>query len=304
MVTFVASSRMYRGMHHPLDVAGGAARRHRRADRRRLRVPRRPAQRPRAPRDEGRRDRTLRQDASAVACPSCAACSRRKGIDDPLWCRGAEEPQGAAAGAARARRGLRARLRLGRRRDGAALHRRARRLEGEPRDHPRRDREPVRVEPRDPARTSRRRSRSDFAASAASSTSAASTASGSRVMAGAGFDAAMIRGADGGLKDRFGRVAYVWTGSENLRSEAVPRRRSRSTASAGTRARRAASCSATSASCSAASRRSRTRDPTTASSSSGSSRPTACSSGAACSRARPSARRASRRSPRRRRRSR
>jgi len=39
------------------------------------------------------------------------------------------------------------------------------------------------------------------------------------VMAGAGFDAAMIRGADGGLKDRFGRLAYVWTGSESLRSK-------------------------------------------------------------------------------------
>jgi diacylglycerol kinase (ATP) len=40
------------------------------------------------------------------------------------------------------------------------------------------------------------------------------------VMAGAGFDAAMIRDAgNGGLKDRFGRVAYVWTGSENLRSK-------------------------------------------------------------------------------------
>ena len=39
------------------------------------------------------------------------------------------------------------------------------------------------------------------------------------VMAGAGFDAAMIRDADGGLKDRFGRVAYVWTGSQNLRSK-------------------------------------------------------------------------------------
>jgi diacylglycerol kinase family enzyme len=38
------------------------------------------------------------------------------------------------------------------------------------------------------------------------------------VMAGAGFDAAMIRDAgDGGLKERFGRAAYVWTGSENLR---------------------------------------------------------------------------------------
>ena len=38
-------------------------------------------------------------------------------------------------------------------------------------------------------------------------------------MAGAGFDAAMIRDADGGLKDRFGRVAYVWTGSKNLRAK-------------------------------------------------------------------------------------
>jgi diacylglycerol kinase (ATP) len=40
------------------------------------------------------------------------------------------------------------------------------------------------------------------------------------VMAGAGFDAIMIRdAADGGLKERFGRVAYVWTGSESLRSK-------------------------------------------------------------------------------------
>jgi diacylglycerol kinase (ATP) len=38
------------------------------------------------------------------------------------------------------------------------------------------------------------------------------------VMAGAGFDAAMIRDA-GSLKERLGRVAYVWSGSENLRSK-------------------------------------------------------------------------------------
>ncbi|MGZ4315808.1 MAG: diacylglycerol/lipid kinase family protein [Gaiellaceae bacterium] len=39
-------------------------------------------------------------------------------------------------------------------------------------------------------------------------------------MAGAGFDAAMIRDAgDGSLKERLGRVAYVWTGSENVRSK-------------------------------------------------------------------------------------
>jgi YegS/Rv2252/BmrU family lipid kinase len=37
------------------------------------------------------------------------------------------------------------------------------------------------------------------------------------VMAGAGFDAAMIGQADGTLKDRFGRAAYVWTGSQKLR---------------------------------------------------------------------------------------
>jgi diacylglycerol kinase family enzyme len=40
------------------------------------------------------------------------------------------------------------------------------------------------------------------------------------VMAGAGFDAAMIRDAgNGGLKERLGRVAYVWSGLENLRSK-------------------------------------------------------------------------------------
>jgi diacylglycerol kinase (ATP) len=37
------------------------------------------------------------------------------------------------------------------------------------------------------------------------------------VMAGVGFDASMIAQADGTLKDRFGRLAYVWTGSNSLR---------------------------------------------------------------------------------------
>ena len=37
------------------------------------------------------------------------------------------------------------------------------------------------------------------------------------VMAGAGFDAKMIGDADGGLKDRVGRLAYVWTGAKHLR---------------------------------------------------------------------------------------
>jgi diacylglycerol kinase (ATP) len=39
------------------------------------------------------------------------------------------------------------------------------------------------------------------------------------VMAGAGFDASMIQQADGGLKDRLGRVAYVWTGSRSMRAK-------------------------------------------------------------------------------------
>jgi len=38
------------------------------------------------------------------------------------------------------------------------------------------------------------------------------------VMAGAGFDALMIRDADRGLKERFGRLAYFWTGARNLRA--------------------------------------------------------------------------------------
>jgi diacylglycerol kinase (ATP) len=38
------------------------------------------------------------------------------------------------------------------------------------------------------------------------------------VMAGAGFDALMIRDADRGLKDRVGRLAYFWTGARNLRA--------------------------------------------------------------------------------------
>jgi YegS/Rv2252/BmrU family lipid kinase len=43
------------------------------------------------------------------------------------------------------------------------------------------------------------------------------------VMAGAGFDAAMIKGS-GSLKERLGRVAYVISGSENLRLKAFEAR--------------------------------------------------------------------------------
>jgi YegS/Rv2252/BmrU family lipid kinase len=42
------------------------------------------------------------------------------------------------------------------------------------------------------------------------------------VMAGAGFDARMIRDADRGMKDRVGRLAYIVTGAKNLRHARVP----------------------------------------------------------------------------------
>jgi diacylglycerol kinase (ATP) len=41
------------------------------------------------------------------------------------------------------------------------------------------------------------------------------------VMAGAGFDAIMMQGADGALKDRFGRLAYVWTGARATQAKPV-----------------------------------------------------------------------------------
>ena len=42
------------------------------------------------------------------------------------------------------------------------------------------------------------------------------------VMAGAGFDGAMIRQADRSLKDRLGRLAYVWTALQHVKDRAVP----------------------------------------------------------------------------------
>lgn len=41
------------------------------------------------------------------------------------------------------------------------------------------------------------------------------------VMAGAGLDAMMIRAADAGLKDRVGRIAYVWTGAKSVQLDPV-----------------------------------------------------------------------------------
>ncbi|GIE27073.1 sphingosine kinase [Actinoplanes italicus] len=44
------------------------------------------------------------------------------------------------------------------------------------------------------------------------------------VMAGVGFDGAMIKDADGALKDRLGKLAYVWTGIRHVNGDA-PRAR-------------------------------------------------------------------------------
>ncbi len=41
------------------------------------------------------------------------------------------------------------------------------------------------------------------------------------VMAGVGFDGAMIKDADGALKDRLGKLAYVWTGVRHVQGEAA-----------------------------------------------------------------------------------
>jgi diacylglycerol kinase (ATP) len=42
------------------------------------------------------------------------------------------------------------------------------------------------------------------------------------VMAGAGFDGELIRDADRGMKDKAGRLAYVWTALKHVRDDAVP----------------------------------------------------------------------------------
>lgn len=44
------------------------------------------------------------------------------------------------------------------------------------------------------------------------------------VMAGAGLDALMIRDADGALKNRLGRAAYVFTGAKNIRASRIKTR--------------------------------------------------------------------------------
>ena len=75
----------------------------------------------------------------------------RQGVDDPLWIEVPKSRFVVEAGEARAQRRLRAALRLGWRRDGAAVCRRARRHRDTARDPAGRHGQPARDEPRHPA---------------------------------------------------------------------------------------------------------------------------------------------------------
>ena len=105
------------------------------------------------------------------------------------------------------------------------------------------------------------------------------------VMAGAGLDALMIRDADGALKKRLGRAAYIFTGAKNI---SLPTRTVRvfaSTVTSGSTATRAACSSPTWARCSGRCLPFRRPGPTTVSSTSASSPPRACGNGREPSRA-------------------
>ena len=73
-------------------------------------------------------------------------------------------------------------------------------------------------EPRDPQGHRRRRSRSGLRGAPAPIDVGRMNGERFAVMAGAGFDADMIRGADGGLKDRVGRAALHVDGAKSFRT--------------------------------------------------------------------------------------
>ena len=171
---FVATSRLYRGMHFPSDVASGALL-GRRVHRRCLV---RGAHR-------GRR----RSPPGGIHMTSVAVLAHagkslggglgelrevlaREGVADPLWYEVPKSKKAPKQAAPRRRSGRGPRLRLGWRRHGAALRRRAGRHQGDRGDHPGRDREPPRVEPRDPEGHRRGGRASACTAPTASSTSA------------------------------------------------------------------------------------------------------------------------------------
>ena len=190
------------------------------------------------------------------------------GVEEPLWYEVPKAKRASEQVRARAGRGGRARVRLGRRRNRAALHRRARRLEGQPRGASRRHGQPVRDQPRDPqghraGRRHRASRRSPQARRRALRQGALRGHGRRRLRRGDDPRRRRPQGAD-----RPGRVSLERVAQPAQRRASAPR--SRSTAPTGTRAARRASCSATSATSSAASRCSPTPAPTTACSSSAS----------------------------------
>ena len=143
-----------------------------------------------------------------------------RGVDRRLLARGRQEQVRSRRGRRRrSTRKVRADLRVGRRRHGAALHRR-------------RSPAPRRRVAIIPAGTANLLATNlgipkdieaavDIGLSGNARRIDVGRLNGERfaVMAGAGFDARMIGDADGGLKDRVGRLAYVWTGAKHLREK-------------------------------------------------------------------------------------
>ena len=164
----------------------------------------------------------------------------KHGVAGSALVRGAEEPQGSEAGQARARRRRGPALRLGRGRDGAALHRRALRIRCHDRDRSGGHRQPLRLQSRDPAGhrgggAHRARGHSAHSRRGAHERRALRGHGGRRLRRP--DDQGRGRWAEGSLRPSGVRLDRERSSSAGSRSE----RRSRSTAPPGSTARRAAS---------------------------------------------------------------
>ena len=246
---FVAMSRLYRGMHH----ADRRPRQRRPGGRRACSAPswsRASARPPRLPvRNTRARPRAERRGAGGVGMTSIAVLAhsaktfdgglpqlRRTlagyGFADPPWVEVMKAKRSRSKRVDSATKGADLVFVWGGDGIGAALHRRARRHRRPGRDPARRHRQPVRDQPRYPARTSMKRSRDRPARRPPHARRRQrSTASTSRVMAGAGLrradDPRRRRGPEG---QGSGRLAYVWTGARRTSVATRCGRGSRSTA--------------------------------------------------------------------------
>ena len=166
--------------------------------------------------------------------------AREAGRGGSALVRGAEEPQGSEAGQAGARRGRGPALRLGRGRNGAALHRLALRIRCHDRDRSGGHREPLRLQSRDPAGhrgggAHRARGHSAHPRRGAHERRALRGDGGRRLRRA--DDQGRRRRAEGSLRSAGVRLDRERSSSAGSRSG----RRSRSTAPPGSTARRAAS---------------------------------------------------------------